>query len=369
MSPSDHAGAALTIDLGAIARNYRTLRDQLGGTPCASVVKGNAYGLGLAEIAPVLARQGCDSFFVATLDEALELRRLLPSATIAVFNGAAAGSEAIFADHDLLPVLNDLGQIERWAAHSRSRNGEPFKAVVHLDTGMCRLGLPPCEASRLAAEPQRLDGLRLVLVMSHLACAEQPDNPMNAVQRTTFDALRALLPAAPASLANSSGIFLGRQYHYHLGRPGVALYGVNPTPDKPNPMAEVVRLHSKIIQLRDVDRPQTVGYGASHRIAAHARIATVPVGYTDGYLRSLGDRAFAAIGDVRVPVVGRVSMDLITLDVTALAPDQSLPGTTVQLIGGACPIEELAALGGTIAYEILNRLGPRFQRRYIEDAA
>ena len=173
------------------------------------------------------------------------------------------------------------------------------------------------------------------------------------------------MPSAPASLANSSGVLLGPEYHYDLGRPGIALYGVNPTPGKPNPMAEVVRLHSKIIQVRDVDRPQTVGYGAAHRVAAPERIATVPVGYADGYLRSLGDRAFAAIGDIRVPVVGRVSMDLITLDVSALAPDQALPGTTVQLIGGVCPIDELAALGGTMAYEILNRLGPRFQSRYI----
>ncbi|MFP6728918.1 MAG: alanine racemase [Alphaproteobacteria bacterium] len=365
MPPSDHAGAALTIDLGAVARNYRTLSDQLGGVACAGVVKGNAYGLGVGEIAPVLAREGCEKFFVSSLDEAVELRGLLPDKFIAVLNGVLAGTEPVFTDHNLLPVLNDLGQIERWAAHSNARGGDPLEALVHLDTGMNRLGLPPEESLRLAAEPQRLDGLRLSLVISHLACAEQPDNPMNEAQRIKFDGLRALLPAAPASFANSSGVFLGADYHYDLGRPGVALYGVNPTPDKPNPMAEVVCLHSKIIQLRDVDSPQTVGYGASHRIAAQARIATVPVGYADGYLRSLGGRAYAAIGDIRVPVVGRVSMDLITLDVSALAPDQSRPGTPVQLIGGVCPIDEFAALGGTMAYEVLNRLGPRFQRRYI----
>ena len=365
MPPSEFAGAVLTIDLGAVARNYRSLRHRLGGTPCAGVVKGNAYGLGVAEIAPVLARQGCDSFFVATLDEAMELRGLLPDATIAVLNGVLADSAAVFAENRLLPVLNDLGQIDLWAALSRSRDGEPLEALVHIDSGMSRLGLPPEETRRLAAERHRLDGLRLTLVMSHLACAEQPDNPMNAAQRTEFDVLRALLPSAPASLANSSGVFLGPEYHYDLGRPGVALYGVNPTPGKPNPMAEVVRLHSKIIQLRDVDRPQTVGYGASHRVATQARIATVPVGYADGYLRSLGGHVFAAIGDVRVPVVGRVSMDLITLDVSALAPELAVPGTTVELIGGACPIEQFAALGGTIAYEILNRLGPRIRRRYI----
>ena len=364
MSPSDHAGAVLTIDLGAVVRNYRILQQQLGGVPCAGVVKGNAYGMGVGEIAPVLAGAGCDHFYVATLDEAIELRGLLPDAFIAVLNGAPGGSEAEFAEHGLLPVLNDLGQIERWRGLSRSRGDEPLDAVVQLDTGMCRLGLPPEETRRLAAEPDRLDGLRLSHVMSHLACAEQPGNPMNRVQRAVFDELRALLPEAPASLANSSGVFLGPDYHYQMGRPGVALYGVNPTPDRPNPMAEVVCLYSKIIQLRDVDRPQTVGYGAAHRVAVPGRIATVPVGYADGYLRSLGDRAFAAIGEIRVPVVGRISMDLITLDVSALRPDEAVPGTAVQLIGGACPIDELAALGGTMAYELLNRLGPRFQRRY-----
>lgn len=369
MPPSKHAGALLTIDLGAVARNYRMLCDRLGGVACAGVVKGNAYGLGVAEIAPVLAQQGCDWFFVATLDEAIELRGLLPDVAISVLNGVMAGSEAVFTDHGLLPVLNDLGQIERWAAHSQSLNRPPLDAVIHIDSGMRRLGMPPDETRRLTVEPQRLDGLRLTLVMSHLACADQADNPMNADQRTTFDELRALLPTAPASFANSSGLFLGVDYHYDLGRPGVALYGVNPTPRMPNPMVEVVSLHSKIIQIRNVDSPQTVGYGASHRITAPGRIATIPVGYADGYLRSFGEHAYAAIGDVRVPVVGPISMDLITLDVTALHPDQTVVGTTVQLIGGACPIDELADLGETKAYEVLNRLGARFQRRYIPSDA
>ena len=365
MPPSEHAGAALTIDLGAVARNYRTLRDRLGGVPCAGVVKGNAYGLGVAEISAVLARQGCDKFFVASLDEAIELRGLLPDAFIAVLNGVMAGSEALFAENNLIPVLNDLAQIERWAALSRRLGGESLEAIVHIDTGMCRLGLPQEETRRLAAEPERLDGLALILVMSHLVSAEKPDNPLNPAQRATFDALRALLPQAPASLVNSSGVFLGPEYHYQLGRPGVSLYGVNPTPAQPNPMAEVINLHSKIIQVRDVDSPQTVGYGASHRVAAPGRIATVPVGYADGYQRTLSNRAFAAICGVRVPVVGRVSMDLITLDVSELRPDQTLPGADVELIGGACPLDEFAAFAGTMEYEIINRLGPRFQRRYI----
>ena len=365
MSPSDHAGAVLTIDLGAVARNYRTLCRRLQGVRCAAVVKADAYGLGAAEVTPALARAGCDYFFVATLDEGVALRGLLPDAAIAVLNGTLAGTEAAFAEHRLLPVLNDLGQIERWAALAKRRGG--LDAVVHADTGMCRLGLPPDEAERLAAEPERLDGLRLVLVMSHLARAEERDHPMNALQRVAFARIRAMLPAALGSLANSSGIFLGRDFHADLARPGVALYGVNPTPDRPNPMAEVVRLQSKINQVRDVDTPQTVGYGATHRVAASGRIATVPIGYADGYPRSLGNRAFAAIGDTRVPVVGRVSMDLITLDVSSLPPEQTRPGAVVDVIGGPCPVDEIAERAGTIGYEILTGLGRRYRRSYLND--
>ena len=363
MRPSDHAGAVLTIDLGAVVHNYETLRDRLVGAGCAGVVKTDAYGLGMAEVAPALARAGCDAFFVATLDEGLALRALLADPAIAVFNGMLAGSEEVFAEHRLLPVLNDLGQVERWAGLA-TRHGL-LDAIIHLDTGMCRLGLPPSEAERLAAEPERLAGLNLTLVMSHLACAEERGHPMNREQRATFDRLRAALPAAPASLANSSGVFLGPEFHYDLARPGVAVYGVNPTPDAPNPMAEVVRLQSKIIQVRDVDTPQTVGYGAAHRVARPGRIATVPVGYADGYRRSLSGRAFAAIDGVRIPVVGRISMDLVTLDVSSLRPDQTVPGVTVDLIGGACPIDEIATLGDTISHEILTCLGQRYRRRYV----
>ena len=362
------AGAVLTIDLGAVAGNYRLLRDRLQGARCAAVVKANAYGLGLARVAPVLARAGCRDFFVATLDEGIALRGLLPDAEIAILNGVHPGCEAEFSNRGLTPVLNDLGQIERWAAHALAREeNEALDAVIHIDTGMNRLGLPPAETDRLAAEPERLRGLRLRLVMSHLACAEERDNPMNAAQRDLFVAHRGRLPAAPASFANSSGIFLGPDYHFDVARPGVALYGVNPTPGLPNPMAEVVRLQGKIIQVRDVDRGQTVGYGAAHRFAAPGRIATVAVGYADGYLRSLGGRAFAALGGTRVHVVGRVSMDLITLDFSGLGADEIRPGAMVDLLGGACPIDEVAAWGGTVGYELLTSLGERHDRRYVGD--
>ncbi|MEE8444462.1 MAG: alanine racemase [Alphaproteobacteria bacterium] len=362
---AERAGAFLTIDLGAIADNWRKLRDRLGGAACAAVVKADAYGLGAAAVAPVLARAGCDTFFVATLDEAIALRAAVADATVAVLNGLGPGCEDDFAGHRITPVLNDLGQIDCWSAFARSHGRRD--AMIHLDTGMNRLGLPAAEAGELAENPARLDGLNVRLIMSHLACAEDRNNPMNAAQRDRFDALRRKLPTAPASLANSSGVFLGPGYHYDMARPGVALYGVNPTPGDPNPMKEVVRLQGRIIQLRDVDTSQTVGYGAAHKVAAPGRIATVPVGYADGFLRSLGNRASAAIGDERVPVVGRVSMDLITLDVSKLPPDRAVPGTLVDLIGGACPIDRVAESAGTIGYELLTSLGSRYHRLYVGD--
>ena len=363
MNDVERASAILTIDLDAVAENYRRLAARSGAAECAAMVKANAYGVGIDRVAPAIARAGCRKFFTASLDEGIRLRTLAPEIDIAVLNGVMAGEEETFDRHRLVPVLNDLGQIERWAR--RGLDDTPRAAIIHLDTGMCRLGLPADEIDRLADQPTRLDGLDLHLVMSHLACAEDPAHAMNEAQRKLFEAQRARLPAAPASLANSAGIFFSAEYHLDMVRPGIALYGSNPLLDAPNPMVEVVRLQSRITQLRDVDSPQTVGYGAAHRVAGPGRIATVPVGYADGYLRSLSGRAFAAIGDTRVPLVGRVSMDLITLDVSALPPGRAEIGTTVDLIGGPCPIDEVAGWAGSIANEFLTGLGFRYARRYV----
>lgn len=230
---------------------------------------------------------------------------------------------------------------------------------------MSRLGLSPAEVEALAAAPERLQGIDLRYLVSHLACAEEADNLMNARQRHAFVAARGKLPPAPASLANSSAIFLGPEYHFDLARPGVALYGVNPTPDAANPMAEVVRLKGKITQLREIDTPQTVGYGATYRAPGRRCIATVPVGYADGFPRALSGRGRGSIAGVSVPIVGRVSMDLITLDVTEAPDGAARVGALVDLIGGGVPIDEVAASAGTIGYEILTNLGGRYHRRYL----
>ncbi len=370
MSPNAFAGAQLTIDLDAISANWRALGARLkNGARAAAVVKANAYGLGISAVAPALYDTGCRAFFVASLDEGIALRSILPDGQIYVFFGPTPKDAAEYSRHRLIPVLNDLGQIETWRARSRGDGGE--KAVLQVDTGMSRLGLPPDEVARLAVEPERVAGLDIVYVMSHLACAENSGHAMNGQQLEEFSkALKSLETGsafAAASLANSSGIFLGPGYHFDLVRPGAALYGINPTPDKPNPMTEVVRLQGKIQQVRSVDSSRSVGYGAAHVVTRPSRIATVPVGYADGYLRSASNQASAHVRGVRVPIIGRVSMDMITLDVTDLPAEFVHPGATVDLIGGPYSIDAFAADAGTIGYEILTSLGLRFRRRYIEN--
>ena len=368
---AEHAGAILTIDLGAIVDNYRFLRQRLGAASCAGVVKADAYGLGAARVAPALWQAGCRTFFVATLDEGLALRGVLPEAEIHVLAGPVATAAAEYVASDLIPILNSLDDIAAWSA-AADRRGRAFPATVHLDTGMSRLGLPPAELDRLVAEPDRLRGIDVTVVMSHLACSDEPAHPQNTLQLAAFRrAIARFRPAgARASFANSSGIFLGRDYHFDLARPGAALYGLRPQAGVPNPLRPVVRLQGKILQLRDVDTGTPVGYGATHRFARPARLATVGVGYADGYLRSLSNRGSAIVGGRRVPVVGRVSMDLLTLDVSELPAQQLRPGDPVDLIGPDNPPDDLADQAGTIGYEILTSLGRRYARRYVgADAA
>lgn len=366
MSPSERAGAVLTIDLDAVRANYRALKAQLRGGDCAGVVKADAYGLGMERVAKTLAEAGCGTFFVANLDEGVALRAVLPEAAIAVLNGLGVGETETFAAHDLVPVLNDLGQVEAWRRFLASRGPRP--AILHIDTGMTRLGLSTPEAARLAHEPERARGIPFACVMSHLVASEEADNPLNVDQLVHFRKARErLVPAlggVKASLANSSGIFLGPDYHFDLARPGVALYGVNPTPPRPNPMRNVVRLEAKILQLREIDRPGTVGYGATHTVEPGQRIATVAAGYADGIPRSMSNRGFGVIAGKRVPLVGRVSMDLITFDVSAVAPEEARPGKTITLIGPEHSVDETAREAGTIGYEILTRLGRRYRRQY-----
>ncbi len=356
--PEASAGALLTLDLGALAANYRLLSSRLGpGAGLAAVVKADGYGVGAREAGPALAFAGCRDFFVARLAEGISLRQALAGdERIFVLDGPFAGTEAEFVRHRLIPVLNSAQQIADWNAVI----GRTAPAALHVDTGMTRLGLSVGEVDGFLS---LLAGLDLILLMSHLACSEERLAAMNGQQLARFQAVRAKFPGLPASLANSSGIFLGPDYHFALARAGAALYGVNPTPGLANPMSQVVHLQGRIVQVRDVDTPATVGYGATHAIQGKRRIATVCVGYADGWPRSLSNRGAGLLGATRVPLVGRVSMDLITFDVTDAKAADAQPGGFITLLGPALPVDEVAEAAGTIGYEILTNLGRRYHRR------
>jgi alanine racemase len=362
------ANAILTIDLDAVVANYDLLRTLLGNTECAAVVKADAYGLGVGRIAPALAAAGCDTFFVATVDEGSMLKTVLrsrwPGAEVHVLGGATPGTKRALAGDGLIPSLNSLEEIDAWK-RLQAKWPTPLPVDIHIDTGMRRLGLPPNELATVVSNPERLTGLHIRYLMSHLACADEHDHPMNQEQLAQFRAALAIIPTAKAAFCNSAGIFLGNDYHFDLARPGIALYGANPLSSSPNPMTQVIALKGKILQVRVVDTPQTVGYGATYQFAGPARIATVGVGYADGFLRSLSNVGFGHVGDVRVPIVGRVSMDLIALDVSSVPENEAYPGAFIELIGPHNPVDNVARLAGTIGYEVLTRMGSRFHRQYV----
>ncbi len=359
--PATRAGTVLEIDLGAVVANWRLLAVTAAPAICAAVVKANAYGLGAVPVARALMAAGCRKFFVATFDEGLELRAAFGvEPEIAVFNGPLPGSAADFAAARLIPVLNDPGQIEAWTTVAAPDKQLP---IVHIDTGMSRLGLSSAEFE------QCLDLIAAVgasMLISHLACAETPDHALNTAQRARFIAAHQQLPSLKASLAASSGIFLGRDYHFDLVRPGAALYGVNPCPGAANPMRPVVRLRAKIVQVRKIDRGESVGYGAAHIMDGPGLLATAAIGYADGWLRSLSHRGCGWLAGKRVPLLGRLSMDLATFDVSAVPATELYPGNMIELIGEHYGVDTAAADAGTIGYEMLTALGTRHHRVYRE---
>ncbi|HXQ32113.1 MAG TPA: alanine racemase [Steroidobacteraceae bacterium] len=350
--------ARLTIELGALADNYRTLVRVAAPSEVAAVVKADAYGLGLGPVAERLAALGCRSFFVTTVDEGVRLRHLLPECRVFVLHGAGSAI-ADCREARLTPVLNTLGDAREWAAY-----GAGAPAAIQVDTGITRAGLDARDVARLAADPPLLAALRLELLLTQLACADDPSHPLNAEQVARFAALRARLPAVPTSIGNSAGTLLGPEFRGDVVRPGIALYGGRPFLTGQNPMRPVVRLEARVLQVRDIAEDAWVGYGATWHARAPARIATVGAGYADGYPRALGGRGFAFAAGRRLPVVGRVSMDLTTIDVTELAADALRTGDYVDLLGGGVPLEEAATLAGTISYELLTGLAPRLARRW-----
>ena len=352
------AGAILTIHPATVVANWRALAARRA-RPTAAVVKADGYGLGARIVAPALHAAGCRHFFVAHLSEARAIRSLVPHSMLAVLNGLLPGAEAEHAAENILPVLGSLAEIARWSAEA-TRLGRMLPALLHVDTGMARLGLDPAEWARLLAEPQRLRGIDLQYLMTHLVTAELPDDPLNTLQLTRFRAASAAMPDVPTSIANSSGLFLGPDFASNLARPGAALYGINPTPGLPNPQRAAVTLHVRVLQMREVAPGDPVGYDATWRAARPSRIATACVGYADGWPRSLSNCGIAYFDGQPVPLVGRVSMDLTTYDATDV-PALAV-GDWLELIGPNSPVDEVARLAGTNGYEILTSLGSRYER-------
>jgi alanine racemase len=338
----------------------------------AAVIKGDGYGLGARPIADALHTAGCRHFFVAYLSEALAIRDVVPDAMLAVLSGLVPGTEYEYVAHGLTPVLDSLDEIARWREHAASARrvhgpapsppGQEPGSILHVDTGMSRLGLDAQELAVLAADPARLGQLTIRYVMTHLVASEVPGDPLNAAQRERFAAARAMLPPMRASLANSSGIFLGPAFGSDLARAGAALYGINPMPGQPNPMRGVVRLSIRVLAVRDVPAGATVGYNATWTAARPSRIATAALGYADGFHRSLSGRGAAYFDGAPVPLVGRVSMDLTTFDVTDLPAVQ--PGCWLEVLGPHLPPDDVATAAGTNGYEVLTSLGRRFHRVY-----
>lgn len=340
--------ATLTIDLTALAANWQAL-DKLSDVETSAVIKADAYGLGVAKAGPALAKAGARQFFVAMAEEGVALRRALgPGPAISVFSGHMAGDADLIRSANLTPMINSVDQL---LMHVEALPGHPFG--LQLDSGMNRLGMEPAEWSALrdialAQQP--------TLIMSHLACADEPDHPMNATQLACFEEMTAGIDA-PRSLAATGGILLGPEYHFDLTRPGVGLYGGLPFVDA----TPVVTLDVPVIQVRDVIAGETVGYGNAYTAEWDTRVATIAAGYADGLIRAMGANATLSHNGVSVPVIGRVSMDLITVDISALhdTPEH------LQLIGVHQSVDTVADFAGTIGYEILTSLGARYDRVYL----
>ncbi|MDZ5448682.1 alanine racemase [Labrys sp. ZIDIC5] len=355
--------ARLTIDTDALAANWRRCGQQRPKAECAAVVKADGYGLGIDNVVPALSRAGCGTFFVAQIDEGIRVRKLAPDATIYVLSGLAPGHGDRFAANALRPALGSREELREWSAFVAA-TGWQGGAALHVDTGMSRLGLRIDEAHALAAEGELF---RPSLLMSHLACADTPEHPLNARQFEAFTGVRSLYPDVPASLCNSYGTFLPAEIGYDLLRPGVALYGSNPLPGQPNPMRPVITLSAQVLQVRNVLPGEYVGYGATWTSRQPARIAMVAIGYADGYMRSGSssddfDSALAYVAGKYCLIAGRISMDMTAIDVTDLPADTVKRGDWVELIGPNLPVDEVARRAGTIGYEILTSLGTRYDR-------
>lgn len=357
-----HIHAVMEIDLAAVQANYRYIQQRVKPAVCFPVIKADAYGLGLTRVSQALMQVGATHFFTADLTEALTLREACPQANIAVLCGVLEHTESLFLQHRFTPVLIDLAQIKRWQAYALRQN-RALPALLHVDTGISRTGLSKQEIMALIqASDDLLTGIHLQYVMTHLACADEPDHPMNSQQLQRFLQIKQHFPYVPASISGTEGIYLGQVYHLDMVRPGKALYGLDLTIDPA--LQNVLQVKARVLQVRSLDSGDSIGYGASFTCSRSSRIATLGIGYADGWLRALSNKGWVMIANHRAPIVGRISMDLITVDVTDIPEHLVYPGCWASLIHAQCPAAHVAQLAGTISREITCHLHPRCYRVY-----
>ena len=367
----------LTLDLGALVYNWKLLGARAPDAECAAVVKANAYGVGLEPAVRALAGAGCKTFFVSQASEGVLVRQTLRRRTpsIYVLNGLPPGPDAarLYVEHNLSPVLGSFSEFVDWSATAMAMDGK-LRAALHFDTGMARLGADAAEASAILQAAQAAKSRARVVVdllLSHFISSEAAEDSTNSAQIARFEALHRGFPDVRASMANSSALFLPQKPLYDMVRPGYALYGGNPTPGAKNPMRPVVRLEAPILQLREIDAGQSVGYNAQWTAKRRTRLATIGVGYADGLPRNLMATDARAGGEAivagkRCAFAGRVSMDLIVIDVTDVPAKGLVPGTMAELLGEKISVDDMAKRAGTIGYEILTSLGDRYERVYLQ---
>ena len=370
MSVTSGLGGLLSIDLGALARNWRALDKVSAGALTGAVVKADAYGTGIRPSSKALYAAGARFFFVATPDEGIAVRSALPEAHIFVLDGLYPGAANLYVRQNLMPVIGSMPMLEEWLAKCLERS-EAYASAFHFDTGMNRLGFRLNEASLVKQRIETL-GYAPQMIMSHLACADQPNHEKNRTQLALFGSVMAQFPGIPASLSNSAGLMTGRDYHFQMVRPGIALYGGRAVVGRKNPMAPVVTLHVPILQVKEARTGETVGYGANYTLSRDSRLAIIAHGYADGFLRSASGSNTRPGGKVVVngrvcPVLGRVSMDTCIIDVTELGDNLPKPGEGVEVLGPTLSVDDQADAAGTIGYEILTSLKGRYTRNYVGD--